>query len=55
MRFKLSTLMRSEAQSGKGFGSVRTGGDASLPPALRVGRVVWKFLRIAVKSPGNNE
>src|SRR4051794_3774436 len=40
MRFKLSILMRSESQSEKGSGSVRVGGDASLSPALHVGRVV---------------
>jgi hypothetical protein len=40
MRFKLSTLMRSGSQSEKGFGGVRVSGDASLLPALHVGRVV---------------
>jgi|HubBroStandDraft_6_1064221.scaffolds.fasta_scaffold79833_2 hypothetical protein len=40
MLFKLSTLMRSESQSEKGPGSVRVGRDASLSPALHVGRVI---------------
>jgi len=40
MRFKLSTLMRSESQSEKGSGSVRVGGDASFSPALYVKRLV---------------
>jgi hypothetical protein len=39
MRFKLSTLIRSESQSAKGSGRVR-GGETLVSRQLRVGRVV---------------
>jgi|HubBroStandDraft_6_1064221.scaffolds.fasta_scaffold127375_1 hypothetical protein len=40
MRFKLSTLMRSESPRENGSGGVHVGNDAGLSPALHVGRVV---------------
>jgi hypothetical protein len=40
VRFKLSTLMRSESPRENSFGSVRMGNDAGLSPALHVARVV---------------
>jgi hypothetical protein len=40
MRFKLSTLIRSESQSAKGSGRVRVRGETLVSRQLRVGRVV---------------